>query len=130
MGRERSKAADEAWEIVEREKRIDGFIRRLSIGAWGVTLVVVLAFAGMTGLQVFEMVQAARQEHVPWSTVAASAIPFFVIMGGLAVLIATLSTIAMFLRLRTSSLAEIQLRLAALEDMLTSQPDERSSGPR
>lgn len=130
MGRERSKAADEAWEIVEREKRIDGFIRRLSIGAWGVTLVVVLAFAGMTGLQVFEMVQAARQEHVPWSTVVASAIPFFVILGGLAVLIATLSTIAMFLRLRTSSLAEIQLRLAALEDMLTSQPDERSSGPR
>ena len=130
MGRERSKAADEAWEIVEREKRIDGFIRRLSIGAWGVTLVVVLAFAGMTGLQVFEMVQAARQEHVPWSTVVASAIPFFVILGGLAVLIATLSTIAMFLRLRTSSLAEIQLRLAALEDMLTSQPDERSAGPR
>ena len=36
--------------------------------------------------------------------------------------IATLSTIAIFLRLRTSSLAEIQLRLAALEEMLA---DER-----
>jgi hypothetical protein len=43
----------------------------------------------------------------------------------MSVLIATLSTVAVFLRLRTSSLAETQLRLAALEDMLTAQPDER-----
>jgi hypothetical protein len=39
------------------------------------------------------------------------------------VLIATLSTIGIFLRLRTSSLAEIQLRLAALEAMLSSPQD-------
>ena len=130
MARERSKAADEAWEFVEREKRIDRFIRRVSFCAWGVTVVIVLAFAFMTALQVFEMIQAVRQEQLPWAVVVGSAIPLFVVLGGLAVLIATLSTVAMFLRLRTSSLAEIQLRLAALEDMLTSQPDERSSGPR
>ena len=130
MARERSKAADEAWEFVEREKRIDRFIRRVSFGAWAVTVVIVLAFAFMTALQVFEMIQAVRQEQLPWAVVVGSAIPLFVVLGGLAVLIATLSTVAMFLRLRTSSLAEIQLRLAALEDMLTSQPDERSPGPR
>lgn len=130
MARERSRAADEAWEFVEREKRIDRFIRRVSLGAWGVTVVIVLTFAFMTALQVVEMIQAARLENLPWAVVVGSAIPLFVVLGGLAVLIATLSTVAMFLRLRTSSLAEIQLRLAALEDMLTSQPDERSSGPR
>ena len=54
-----------------------------------------------------------------------AAIPFVTTIGMLSVLIATLSTVAVFLRLRTSSLAEIQLRLAALEDMLTAQPDER-----
>ena len=130
MARERSKAADEAWEFVEREKQIDRFIRRVSFGAWAVTVVIVLVFAFMTALQVFEMNQAVRQEQLPWAVVVGSAIPLFVVLGGLAVLIATLSTVAMFLRLRTSSLAEIQLRLAALEDMLTSQPDERSAGPR
>ena len=125
MNSERSKAAHDAWQFVEREKRIDRFIWRVSVGAWMVTLLVVLLFAVMTGVQVFEMWQAARQENVPWSVVVAMAIPLFVVLGGLSVLIATLSTVAMFLRLRTSSLAEIQLRLASLEDMLTSQPDDR-----
>jgi predicted transporter len=125
MNNERSKAAHEAWQFVEREKRIDRFIWRVSIGAWVVTLLVVLLFAVMTGVQVLEMWQAARRENVPWSVVVAMAIPLFVVLGGLSVLIAILSTVAMFLRLRTSSLAEIQLRLASLEDMLASQPDDR-----
>jgi len=40
------------------------------------------------------------------------------------VLIATLSTIGIFLRLRTASLIEIQLRLAALEEILTRKAQE------
>ena len=43
-------------------------------------------------------------------------------LGLVSVLIATLATVAVFLRLRTASLNEIQLRLAALEEMLA---DER-----
>ena len=39
----------------------------------------------------------------------------------LSVLVATVSTIGVFIRMRTSSLHEIQLRLAALEDMLASR---------
>ena len=75
MARERSKAADEAWEFVEREKRIDRFIRRVSFGAWAVTVVIVLAFAFMTALQVFEMIQAVRQEQLPWAVVVGSRDP-------------------------------------------------------
>jgi len=41
----------------------------------------------------------------------------------LCLLIAALSTVGVFLRQRTASLAEIQLRLAALEDMLGARGD-------
>ncbi|HEY2164790.1 MAG TPA: hypothetical protein VGH04_12400, partial [Gemmatimonadaceae bacterium] len=47
-----------------------------------------------------------------------SVLPLVAVVGVLAVLIATLSTVGVFLRLRTASLAEIQLRLANLEEML------------
>jgi hypothetical protein len=47
-----------------------------------------------------------------------------IVLGALAVLIATLSTIGIFLRLRTASLIEIQLRLAALEEILTRKSQE------
>ena len=57
MARDRSKAADEAWEFVEREKRIDRFIRRVSICAWGVTLFIVLVFGILTGIEILEMVR-------------------------------------------------------------------------
>jgi hypothetical protein len=52
-----------------------------------------------------------------------AAMPLFIVLGLLSVLIATLSTVGIFLRLRTASLAEIQLRLAALEEMLTTRSD-------
>ena len=125
MARDRSKAADEAWEFVEREKRIDLFIRRVSICAWGVTLFIVLVFGILTGIEILEMVRGFWEGNLPFATVVGAAIPFVTTIGMLSVLIATLSTVAVFLRLRTSSLAEIQLRLAALEDILTAQPDER-----
>ena len=127
MARDRSTAADEAWELVEREKRIDRFIRRVSICAWGVTLFIVLVFGILTGIEILEMLRGFWEGNLPFATVVGSAIPFVTTVGMLSVLIATLGTIAVFLRLRTSSLAEIQLRLAALEDLLTAQPDERST---
>ena len=52
--------------------------------------------------------------------------PLFTTLLMLSVLIATLSTVAIFLRLRTATLSEIQLRLAALEDMLASRPDSNA----
>ena len=41
----------------------------------------------------------------------------------LSLLVAVLSTVGVFLRFRTASLAEIQLRLAAVEQMLTDQAE-------
>lgn len=47
--------------------------------------------------------------------------PLVIALGILSVLIATVSTIGMFVRMRTASLHEIQLRLAALEEMIVSR---------
>jgi hypothetical protein len=46
----------------------------------------------------------------------------------LSLLVAGLSTVGIFLRLRTARLAEIQLRLAALEEMLAKAPEPPDSG--
>ena len=123
MTRNRARAADEVWAHIERDKRVDRFIRRVSIAAWSVTLIIVLVFSVMTAMQVAEMARGFAQGNLPFAVVVGSAIPLIVVLGFLSVLVATLSTIAIFLRLRTTSLAEIQLRLAALEDMLASEPD-------
>jgi cytochrome bd-type quinol oxidase subunit 2 len=109
----------EAWALIEREKRRDRFIKRVSVIAWSVTGAVVLIFAILVGAQMIEFARAAAAGELPWATVWAMSIPLLWVIGLLSVLVATLSTIAIFLRLRTSSLSEIQLRLAALEDILS-----------
>ena len=118
----KTSARQDASTLIERDKRIDRFIRRVSIGAWSVTLLVVILLAVMTGIQVALFLPGASEGGMPWMVVVGLSMPLIIVLGCLAVLIATLSTIAIFLRLRTSSLAEIQLRLAALEEMLA---DER-----
>jgi hypothetical protein len=128
MARQESRARDEAWAFVERERKFDRFIRRTSIAAWSATFVIVLLFVILTGIQLMAFAREVANGTLPLAMVWGAAIPLIVVLGFLSVLIATLSTIAIFLRLRTASLAEIQLRLAALEDMLSSQPDPKSDG--
>lgn len=120
-----SPASEKAWATIENEKRRDRFLRRVSITAWCVTLVIVLLFAVMIGLQVSEMLRMVSVGVMPRTVIVGAVMPLIVVLGILSLLIATLSTVGVFLRLRTASLAEIQLRLAALEDMLASRPDSR-----
>ena len=114
---------NEATALIENERRRDRFIRRVSIIAWSVTFVLVLLVASLVGVQVYEMSRAARVGAVPWSTVMGSAMPLIDVLWKLSLLVAGLSTVGIFLRLRTASLTEIQIRLAALESMLTSKSD-------
>jgi hypothetical protein len=119
------KASGEAWAMIDKEKRRDRFIRRVSVTAWTVTFLIAVVFTVMVGKGVADMARAASVGAVPWSAVTGMAMPLVIVLGFLSLLIATLSTVGIFLRLRTASLAEIQLRLAALEEMLTSRPDTR-----
>ncbi len=61
-----------------------------------------------------------------------AAMPLVAVVGVVSLLVATLTTVGIFLRLRTASLSEIQLRLAALEEMLqgaaSGMPNARSAG--
>ena len=119
-----SPASQKAWAMIETEKRRDRFIRRVSIGAWSVTFAIVLVFVGLTLPGFFEMFNAARSGNLPWITVIGIVMPAVQALLILSVLVATLSTVGIFLRFRAASLTEIQVRLAALEDMLA-RPNEQ-----
>ncbi len=110
---------DAAWGAIARDQRMDRTLRRVCTLAWAVTGGALAMFAVVTALQVWHGLRliaagvAARDALVP------VVMPFVYAVGGLALLVATLSTIGVLLRLRAASLAEIQLRLASLEGMLS-----------
>jgi hypothetical protein len=121
-------ASERAWAAIEEEKRRDASIRRIGKIAWGVTLLVIVIYAFITGASVWQFLRLMNVGAMSWPAVLAAITPFVQIVLALCVLVATLSTIAVFLRLRTASLSEIQVRLAALEEMLAAQGG--SLGPR
>jgi uncharacterized BrkB/YihY/UPF0761 family membrane protein len=121
MTKQMTSASGKAWEAIENERRRDRFIRRVSVTAWSITFFFVAVLAVLVCMQVAELAKGAIAGALPWVTVFGAAMPLLIVLGLLSVLVATLSTIGIFLRLRTASLTEIQLRLAALEDMLTAQ---------
>ena len=122
-----SSASEQAWAMIDQEKRRERSLRRISALAWGVTLVVLTSFAVISIWQVIELMNSPLFNMggmFPTSAFFGALYPLLIVLGALAVLIATLSTIGIFLRLRTASLIEIQLRLAALEELLTRKPQE------
>jgi hypothetical protein len=122
-----SSASEQAWAMVDQEKRRERSLRRINILAWTVTFVVVAFFGVISIWQVIELMNSplfGMGGLFPTSAFFGALYPLLIVLGGLAVLIATLSTIGIFLRLRTASLIEIQLRLAALEEILTRKAQE------
>ena len=109
-----------AMTLVENERRRDRFIRRVNIIAWSISLSLILVIAVLVVLSISQFVGPAVSGDVPWMVLLGSAMPLIDVLWKLSLLVATLSTVALFVRLRTSSLVEIQLRLAALEDMIAS----------
>lgn len=126
----KTSAAQSAWNLVERERRRDRVLRRVSLVAWMVTGVLVLALGVITGLEVAALMRRYRVGLIMGMDVVESAVPFMMVLGVLSVLVGTLSTVGIFLRLRTASLVDIQLRLAALEDMLAGRRNEPGADVR
>jgi hypothetical protein len=83
------------------------------------TFVLTGCYAALVSQQVFEALRRQQVGAATGESVLAAAMPLVIALGVLALLVATLSTVGMFLRFRTAALGEIQLRLAALEAMLT-----------
>ncbi len=116
-----SSASVDAWALIDQEKRRDRTLRRVSTVALIIVFIIVLLIAMMVGIQVSSMMRAFAAGMVPIMSVIGASMPLVIVLGLLSVLVATLSTVGIFLRMRTASLSEIQLRLAALEDMLAGE---------
>jgi uncharacterized membrane protein len=120
MSTEVSPASERVWTVIEREKRRDRLVRRVSIAAWSVTGGTVLIFGAMKAWEVWRLLQLVGEDVAPMAVVVDRVMPVVAVIGVLGLLVAILSTVGIFLRLRTASLSEIRLRLAALEEMVAS----------
>jgi len=107
-----------------RKKKRDAVVRRIGLAAWIITFALVGIFAVLV---VPSGVIAAKQvldTGAQFDTLIDVIKPLVISLGTVSVVLALASTIAVFLRVRTASLNEIQLRLAALEDMLVARADK------
>ncbi len=119
-------ASGRLMDRIEEERAHERTLRRVAMGAWVVVGVVLLAWIGLTVTQAVSMAPLMRMAGGPGLSVLAGIFtPVIIVMVGLAVLAGTLSTVALFLRQRRATFDEIQLRLATLEELLTSR-DQRS----
>lgn len=112
----------ELWSWIDGERVLDRRVRRVSKIAWIVTLVALLLYGARVLVYVVMMLGNASAKGVPPGELLAivldQALPLVTVIGLLSFLVAVLSTIGVFLRFRTASLAEIQTRLAAMEEIL------------
>ena len=123
----KSNSTEELWGWVEGERRLDARVRRTSKIAWSVTLVAVVFYGVIILARMAALVsQLGTQPDVSSAMVLQvmldSLLPLVSVVGMLALLVAVLSTIAVLLRFRTASLAEINTRLTAMEQMLAQDP--------
>jgi uncharacterized RDD family membrane protein YckC len=116
-----------AWSRIEAEQRSDLLFRRLTMVGWiatGLVVMVLIAF-GIAQLR-FAMAMAGGGA-APLGAFLGGLVPVLLAVGAFCALGATLATIGLFLRMRSASLHEIQLRLAALEDLLTQSAQGRDT---
>lgn len=111
---------------IEEERARDRNIRRIARFAWIATSSVVLLWIGLTAMQIKAMAGVIPGQ-MGVTAMLGLATPVLFALFGLSVLAATLSTIGTFLRYRRATFEEIQLRLAALEELLTR---DRAPGER
>jgi hypothetical protein len=126
MMRTDSERSGRAWEIIERERRRDILMKKASTAAWVITFVL----AGIYALSVVAMAVTLARSFIarglPMLDILTAVTPMVQSLGTLMLLLAVLGTLGLFLRFRTASVNELQLRLAALEDMLI----DRSNSPK
>lgn len=109
------------WDAIAREKRLDKLVRTVCTAAWLVTFLITAGYAWLVWQQVAQVRKLVGVGALSDQAVLATATPLVIALGALALLIATLSTVGVFLRFRGATMQEIQLRLAALEAMLAEE---------
>lgn len=116
---------DRIWAMIDEERRRDDSLRRISKIAWIVTIALVVGYGVLTAVQIAQIMQSGFAGLFPFSMTLTMIRPLLMVLGGLSVLVATLTTIGTFVRTRTTSLHELQLRLATLEELLVARMDTK-----
>jgi peptidoglycan biosynthesis protein MviN/MurJ (putative lipid II flippase) len=131
-GNDRQDPAEELSSWLDRERSIDRRVRRVSKIAWTTALVAVILYGILIISRIIhyltEMRRASDGDLPPGylaTVVLDQVLPLVAVVGVFSFLVAVLSTIGMFLRFRTASLAEVQTRLTAMEKVLQSDTSHR-----
>ena len=111
----------EIWDLVQGEKKRDQKVVLLSKIAWSVTGIAVLMFGAIQFSHFLQYLELIALGTGSMDQLWAQLTPLVAVIGIIGLIIAILATVGIFLRLRTSSLHEIQVRLAALEQMFVDQ---------
>lgn len=109
---------NDIFSLIEKEKKRDIIIKRISNVAWGLTLLVLFLFLIFTVVEFLNVYKRYLDGFVQSQQVIDTLTPFMLTFGTITLIVAILTTIGMFLRLRTTNLLEIQQRLTSLEGML------------
>ena len=112
---------DAVWEMIDREKKKDIFVNRVSKISWGVTLVALIAALVFFGIELSSTMGLYKRGVVAYADVLNIIFTMVKLVGIFGFIIAIISTVGVFLRLRTTSLLEIQQRLANLEQMVVAK---------
>jgi len=112
-------ANDQVWNMINKEKQKDKFLKVVNWVAWGMTLLVLIIFGVYTWMDFSRALSLYNSRVVSYDSVIQTTVPFLITLGSISLLLAILATVGRFLRLRTTSLLEIQQRLAGLEQLVT-----------
>ena len=116
------KTNDAVWQMIEREKKKDLLVKKISRVAWGVTLGMLLILLTLWGVELSRTLGLYNSGAVPFANVMMIVFTMAKVLGIFAFIIAVLSTVGMFMRIRTTNLMEIQQRLTNLEQMILKEP--------
>ena len=112
--------SNQIWKQIDKEKKRDRFIRRVSRISWGVTLVALVIVLITFGIELNHTKKLYDKGVIAQSAIWEGIYNIVKLIGIFGFIIAIISTVGTFLRLRTTSLLEIQQRLANLEQMVIS----------
>lgn len=120
---------EDVWSKIEKEKRIDSLIRRVCYISWTTTFILFLTYAVIVVFEFYGLPTdvltgdfAGNRPHLSSFIIEMVGLTLaFGAVGGLSLGIAVISTIGIFVRMRTSNLQEMRIRLETLEETFLSE---------
>ena len=114
---------EDIWEKIEKEKIIDNWLKRICIGSWFTTILLLLVYVFLIINHYIYIIGEGGFStlvlyfpYEKWTTHLLTYTLIFFGASSITFSAAVLSTIGIFVRMRTSSLRDIQLRLGTLEN--------------